>query len=341
MEIRADLLLMILPYLAGIWALLVVLTVWKPQRFKNAVLLMAALMMTLLAISTLFGDKMMDVVFGCALMVFFILLFVPFLLVWNGLVVMKREGRAFSNMLSLMLGILIAVGEIAFIFTAFHGLYGKLSVAASVSLFIGNTAFFFSLVILAFVIYSIFIQYIPRFYDFDYVIIHGCGLIGGERVSKLLADRVDQAIKIYERCRVKPMLIASGGQGSDEKLSEAAAMKAYLIEHGIPEDHIYLEDKSTTTMENLEFSRDYIYGREGRKRIALVSSNYHVYRCLLYAEKLKMKCRGIGARVAWYYWPTALLREFVAIFTRPKNLIWIVISYVLLVLVPTIQIIMG
>ena len=71
------------------------------------------------------------------------------------------------------------------------------------------------------------------------------------KVSKLLANRIDKAIKIYNKSKRKPVIIPSGGQGGDETISEAEAMKQYLLEHGIPEEHIILEDKSKNTMENL------------------------------------------------------------------------------------------
>lgn len=87
-------------------------------------------------------------------------------------------------------------------------------------------------------------------------------------------------------------------------------------------------------MENLQNSMDIIYSRGGSHRVALVTSNYHVYRCLLYAKKIKLKCTGIGAPVAWYYWPSAVIREFVAVFTTKKFMIWTILGYILIVLLP-------
>ena len=167
--------------------------------------------------------------------------------------------------------------------------------------------------------------------NFNYVIIHGCGLIGGEKLSKLLSNRVDKAIEIYNRCKKKPVIIPSGGKGEDEKLSEAEAMKNYLLEHGIPEEHIVLEDKSATTRENLINSKSLIDVREGKKKTALVSSNYHIYRCLRLAKEVGLKCTGIGAKVAFYYWPSALIREFIAVFLNKKFLIWAMIGYLLFI----------
>ncbi len=104
-------------------------------------------------------------------------------------------------------------------------------------------------------------------------------------------------------------------------------MAQYLIDHGIPSDHIVEEGESPDTMVNIVNSRRIIDQREGRKRVALISSNYHVYRCLLDARKAGLKCTGIGAHVAPYYWPSAVIREFIAVFTRPVYLALFIVCW--------------
>ena len=163
--------------------------------------------------------------------------------------------------------------------------------------------------------------------NFDYILIHGCGLLGGEKLTRLLSNRVDKAIEIYNKCKVKPIIIPSGGRGADEKVSEAQAMTDYLLAHGIPADRIVQEDRSATTRENLINSKEIIDAAPGRKRTALVSSNYHIYRCLRLARSVGLKCTGVGADVAFYYWPSALIREFIAVFTTRRFLIWALIGY--------------
>ncbi|MBQ5340930.1 MAG: YdcF family protein, partial [Oscillospiraceae bacterium] len=167
--------------------------------------------------------------------------------------------------------------------------------------------------------------------DFDYVVIHGAGLINGEKVTKLLSDRLDKAIDVYRKDPTPPKMIPSGGQGSDEKVSEASAMKDYLLEHGIPESDIIMEDRSTTTFENLRFSKEIIDSFDGRKYTALVSSNYHVFRAMRYARMIGLSCTGIGSHVAFYYWPSALIREYIAIHAEKKHLIMLIIGWLLFV----------
>ena len=260
------------------------------------------------------------------------LFLVPLMLILNGIQMIRKESVCAAHLLSLGLGIVIGIGEIAAVIYVL-GFYDPLLLKGADSwllLFI-LTVFYFSFLVLSFVIYSLFIQFMPHRYNFNYVIIHGCGLADGKHLTRLLANRVDKAMEIYRKCRKKPVLIPSGGRGDDEKLSEAQAMKNYLLEHGIPEKDILPEDGSTTTEENLINSKALIDAREGRKKTALVSSNYHVYRCLRLARKVGLPCTGIGADVALYYWPSALIREFIAVFLTKRFLIWALLGYLVFV----------
>ena len=92
-----------------------------------------------------------------------------------------------------------------------------------------------------------------------------------------------------------------------------------MIENGIPADHILAEDRSTTTFENLANSKKIIEARGGHRYTALVTSNYHVYRALRYCKKVGLQCIGIGSHVALYYWPSALIREYVAVHAEKKH----------------------
>lgn len=325
----------LLPVLGGFWTVLILLCILRPQRMFNSFWLLLTLAATAVTVAALFGDNASTVLLVMLGLAAVVVLLVPGLLIWNGIVMLRREGRSLANLLSLLLGLFVGAGEIALAVYLFLSMSAAADHPVSLLLlFVGATVFYFSVLILTFVIYMLFIQLVPHLFRFDYIIIHGCGLIDGEKVSKLLSNRVDKAIKLYQRSRGRAYLLPSGGQGGDEKLSEAQAMKNYLLEKGIPEDRIILEDRSATTEENLRFSKRIIDSREGRKRIALVTSNYHVYRCLLLARQLKIRCAGVGAKVAWYYWPSAVIREFVAVFSRPKYLILTGIGYLILVCVP-------
>lgn len=329
------------PLLASAWLPVIGSLILRPQKYVNSFLLMFALLVTLIFVTSCFGDEGPTFALISFLLVMLALFLVPLLLIINGIQMVRRESFCLAHCLSLGLGLFVGIGELAAIAYVFSlaGSIGAERLSLWVMLLVW-TVFYFSSLVLSFVIYSVFIQVFPHRMNFNYVIIHGCGLAGGERLTKLLSNRVDKAIEIYEKCKVKPIIIPSGGQGDDEKLSEAEAMRRYLVERGIPDEHIILEDRSATTAENLAFSKAIIDARRGQKKTALVSSNYHVYRCLRLAKEVGLTCTGIGADVAFYYWPSALIREFVAVFLSRRFLIWSLAGYLLFVS-PTLLLLMG
>ena len=319
------------------WAVLIFSFTRDRSRYRNCYFLFFALISTVLAATFLAGQYQREVIFAIFMLFAIALLVVPFFLVHNGMVMLRKEGRSLSNMLSLLMGIAIGVGELATVVVLFKPflignewlLRHNFAKISTVSAVISVSVIYVSVCFLIYMIYSVFLQIIPRKKDFDYVIIHGAGLLEGERVSRLLADRLDKAIEVYHKDPTPPYLIPSGGRGDDENISEAEAMANYLIEKGIPEDRIIREDRSTTTFENLRNSKEIIDSMDSPRYTALVTSNYHVYRALRYCRKVGLKCTGIGSHVTFYYWPSALIREFIAVHAEKKHLITFIIGWMI------------
>lgn len=297
------------------------------SRYRNCYMLFIALVVTAFFIMELSGSYMAltFAIMASAALIF--ILIVPFFFITNGFIMIKKEGLHISHMLSLGLGLAIFVGEILTIVN-----FNKYSQGTDIYLneylkrplpMIGAiiiiTIIYGSLSFLLFMIYVIFLQIVPKKNDFDYIIIHGAGLLDGDRISRLLSDRIDKAIDIYKKAPTAPKIIPSGGKGDDETISEAEAIEKYLVKKGIPREDILIENESKTTYENIYNSKQIIDSREGRKYTALVTSNYHVYRALRYCRKTGLKCTGIGSRVAFYYWPSALIREYIAIHAEKKH----------------------
>lgn len=330
------------------WTLLFISFSKDRSRYRNCFLLFIAIVTTLFGITFFFGDQqataMLIILWGTML----VILLVPFFLTFNGIQMIRREGRSLANMLSLAFGLIIGFGEIAtFVAVLIPGLTPDPVLVSKtmtrltlISIIISISVIYISVVFVIFMIYCLFLQIIPRKNDFDYLIIHGAGLLEGKRVSKLLADRLDKAIEVYRRDPTPPILIPSGGKGSDESISEAEAMEQYLLDKGIPADKIIKEDQSKTTYENLEKSKAIIDAQSGSKYTALVTSNYHVYRALRYCRKVGLKCIGIGSHVAFYYWPSALIREFIAVHAEKKHFIILLAGWLLLI-VPIILLYLG
>ena len=298
------------------------------SRYRNCYLLFLALLSLFPFLVNVLGEHGRLAAIVIADTVLLCLLIVPFFLMVNGVIMLRKEGLHLAHLLSLVLGIAVFLGELS---------AGTLVFAQSVSYGPERTAalyhsgwflagsllcvsvIYVSMAFVIFMIYTLFLQIIPKKKDFDYVIIHGAGLLQGDKLSRLLRDRLDKAAAVYRKDPTPPKLIPSGGKGEDEMISEAEAMARYLRESGIPEADILMEDESKTTFENILFSKRILDGRTGPKYTALVTSNYHVYRALRYCKKVGLSCTGIGSRVAFYYWPSALIREFIAIHAERKH----------------------
>ena len=164
---------------------------------------------------------------------------------------------------------------------------------------------------------------IPSF-DKDYMLILGCQVRKDGTLTPLLKGRADAALKFARKQKEAggPDLtfVPSGGQGHDEVVSEASAIRAYLVESGVPKDRIIVEDKSTNTEENLKYSVEKIL--ESRKangiaessepKIAFATTRYHVFRSGFHASRLGMKVEGVGGKTKAYFMINAFIRELIA-----------------------------
>ena len=320
------------------WILLIIVFMRDRSRYRNCYLLFFAVIFTIAAMSVVPAELESNFLYIELLILFLALLITPFFLICNGIIMFRREGHSLANLLSFVLGLVVLVGEIAtFVAVLMPEMVGQawtgrglLYDLSMFSMFISVSVIYLSVSFVVFMLYCIFLQIIPRKRDFDYVIIHGAGLLEGGRMSKLLAQRLDKAIEVYRKDPTPPILIPSGGKGSDEIISEAEAMERYLLEKGIPANMIIKEDQSATTYENLVNSKAIIDAREGSRYTVLVTSNYHVYRALRYCRKIGLKATGVGSHVAFYYWPSALIREFIAVHAEKKHLIILIAGWVLL-----------
>lgn len=234
-------------------------------------------------------------------------------LISNGITMLRKEGRRLANLLSLLTGLAL-IGLIVFDAATVQTRLVPLEIiGGTITGIFGYVAFLFTCFLLYAVVYG---RIRPR-RAVDFVVVLGAGLLGGNRVSRLLAGRLDRGHKAFNAAIAKgrsPMLITSGGQGPGEDLPESHAMADYLVEHGVPSDRILCEDQSRTTEENLRFSREIMLARLPKYRCVVVTNNYHVLRAALIAKKTEVNGQVIGSRTAAYFWPSATIREFVAIF---------------------------
>lgn len=144
----------------------------------------------------------------------------------------------------------------------------------------------------------------------DFIIILGARLYGSSP-APLLTYRLDAALEYHQKFP-DTKIIVSGGQGSGEDISEAMAMKKYLINHGVDESIIIEEDQSTNTNENILFSKQLIETISDKKdyHVLIITNGFHCYRSMLLANKYNLNADTYAAKehddTALHYY----LREF-------------------------------
>lgn len=302
---------MLFGILAGIAGLVfLVRVVREPRRVSNAVWFGILLVFGgLWALWELGRYGYGELVVLAGLVVLLICLVLPFALVANGVIMLRRESFRPANLLSLLAG-LGMIGLAALTLVVGPRLDGPaLVVLGAVIMVCGYFAFLFA----SLLAYSIVYGRLSSRGRADAIVVLGSGLLG-DRVPPLLAARIDRGLALYRRDRAaggEPVLVVSGGQGPGETTSEAAAMRDYLLARDVPAEHIVLEDRARTTEENLRFSAALV-ARPGA-RIVAVTNNYHVFRTAVLSYQLKLRMRVVGSRTAPYFLPSAFIREFVAI----------------------------
>ena len=118
----------------------------------------------------------------------------------------------------------------------------------------------------------------------DYVVVLGAK-VRESGPSASLWDRIHGA-RDYLEDHPDVIAVLSGGQGADEPMTEARAMYDELIQLGIDENRLWIEDQATSTWENLNFSLDLIEEKTGTRpeKLGIVSSEYHLFRASLFAD---------------------------------------------------------
>ena len=220
-----------------------------------------------------------------------------------------------QNILGILIGVMMIVGEIVGLVLfrrefigaewqlrardVFHNVYATIFV-------------YFECMLAGAVICSLKAARMKPAPDKDFIIILGCGFRKDGTLPPLLRGRVDRAISFWkqqEDSGKESILLPSGGQGRDEVMPEACAMKRYLLEQGIPEEKIRTEEKSVNTFENMVFSKRVIEQVNPEGRTAFATTSYHVFRSGVWANKAGIRAEGMGSKTKWWFWPNAFMRE--------------------------------
>jgi len=149
--------------------------------------------------------------------------------------------------------------------------------------------------------------------DKDFIIILGCWFRPDGTLPPLLRSRADRALSFWRSQREKTgreaCLIPSGGQGRNEPMPEAEAIRNYLLSRGVEDRLILPEAGSVNTLQNMAFSREIIQRTGPEGKAVFATSSYHVFRSGLWAREAGLSAEGIGSRTKWWFWPNAFVRE--------------------------------
>ncbi len=174
---------------------------------------------------------------------------------------------------------------------------------------IGFALFFASLIVIEGIIFSAFSQTPPA--NLDYIVVLGAK-VNGTQPGGALRNRIQVAYE-YWQDNLDTLIVASGGQGYDEGISEAQCIFNGLTAKGVPKESIILEEESTSTYENLRNSMDLVSDGTN-KRVGIVTNNFHIYRALKIANGMRESAYvsfcGIPVYTSLISFPHYMFREY-------------------------------
>ncbi len=234
-------------------------------------------------------------------------------LVVAGITLVVKEGFAPRRLLSALLGL----GMLAYL----AGIIAAINQADTRPFFwlamIGLPAAYLGIGFVSYVIYGSFYPWwMGRFGSpARAVIVLGSGLVNGA-VPPLLASRLLKGRQVFDRAAqagLTPVLITSGGQGPDEPIAEGEAMRNYLMDRGMPGSVMIAETASRNTDENVTFSARLLVERNIVGPVAVVTNDFHAFRAALVMRAHHVPGYAVGSKTARYFWPTAVIREYIAV----------------------------
>jgi uncharacterized SAM-binding protein YcdF (DUF218 family) len=151
---------------------------------------------------------------------------------------------------------------------------------------------------------------VPSSENYDAIIVLGAQVYADGSPSVQLSWRLDAAWEAYSRKAVP--VVACGAQGKDEPMTEAEAMKIYLLNKGVPEKDILTDPESFNTRQNLTNASKLLKNRPEIKKVLIVTSDYHLPRSMALAGDLGFEACGLGSPCKPEYWLKNHTREALA-----------------------------
>ena len=266
---------------------------------------------------------------------FFVILFICVLLGISNVELIRHEGFRLHNALSLLVAGLYGGGTMAVYLIAdklYESVFVPLGLSTNPVFIVLSTVIpLFLLLVLCYfecilavtgILGWIAARAVPA-YDKDYIIILGCSIDKRGGLLPLLRGRVNRAVRFaweQEIATGKALrYVPSGGQGPNEIMSEGSAMGFYLMTHGAEAYEVIPEKQSRNTWENFCFSKKLIEEMTPHPKVAFATTNYHILRSGILANKAGLDAQGIAGDTKWYFWPNGFVREFFGILAMERN----------------------
>ena len=266
---------------------------------------------------------------------FFVILFICVLLGISNVELIRHEGFRLHNALSLLVAGLYGGGTMAVYLIAdklYESIFVPLGLSTNPVFIVLSTVIpLFLLLVLCYfecilagtgILGWIAARAVPA-YDKDYIIILGCSIDKRGGLLPLLRGRVNRAVRFaweQEIATGKALRYGpSGGQGPNATGSGGSAMGFYLMTHGAEAYEVIPEKQSRNTWENFCFSKKLIEEMTPHPKVAFATTNYHILRSGILANKAGLDAQGIAGDTKWYFWPNGFVREFFGILAMERK----------------------
>ena len=143
------------------------------------------------------------------------------------------------------------------------------------------------------------VVHIPPAENYDAIVVLGAQVKPDGSLSLQLQWRLDAALEAWQQ--EKSLIVACGAQGGNEPEPEAHAMRDYLMENGVPQESILMDDTSVNTRQNIRNAAELLKEYDAQ-RVLIVTSDYHLPRAMALAQDEGLDATGIGAKTLPQYW---------------------------------------
>lgn len=293
-------------------------TLWLGSSFLAMVMTLGITLATfLITLGQVTPVLILAIIVG--LLLFFLPTIIIIVFLSSGVTIIRREGLRLTNILAFGAGLM----TIAYLtIWPWVGDMTQHNVMSILYAYISSLALYFIVLLNLYTLTTALNLIHFNIPQLDYLVVLGAGL-DGDKVTPLLASRIDKAIQLYHR-QPSVQLIMTGGQGDDELIAEGLAMANYALAKDLPSEAVIIEDRAVNTEENIAFSQQLM--TKEKAKFAVVSNNYHVFRALLLAREQGLKCIGFGAKTKWYFAINAFIREFIGYLYLKRKFHLIVIT---------------